>query len=253
MAFDALPYLRKISIRPDAQFDPESHPFDIPATRALIAHGIEPHAAVTFLVGENGAGKSTILEAVAIALGFSAEGGSKHIAQLRTVDSASGLHESLRLAMSYKAPRDGYFLRAESLFNVATHMDALGSKAPSMHGRSHGEAFLGLLTGTFRGQGLYLLDEPEAALSPQRQLAALCAIHRLVQDGSQFIIATHSPILMAYPDSKILHFSQAGIEEMAYEDSEQYRTTLGFLSNHKRRMELLLAADGDEPGRRGSE
>jgi predicted ATPase len=198
------------------------------------------HADVTFFVGENGAGKSTVLEAIALALGYAPEGGTRNV-QLNTVDSVSPLHQSLRLSRSIGKPRDGYFLRAESFFNVATYMDAVGSSDPSLHACSHGEAFMALLTEKFRGKGLYLLDEPEAALSPNRQLAALSAIHGLVQDQSQFIIATHSPILLSYPNAKILQFDGAGMTEVAYEDTEHFAVTRDFLNHYPRRLEQLLA------------
>ena len=157
------------------------------------------HPGVTFFVGENGAGKSTIMEAIAVALGYGPEGGTKNVT-LQTTESVSSLHLTLRLAHSFQKPKDGYFLRAESFFNVASYMDEVGYLEgygdKALHSRSHGEAFMALLLHKFRGKGLYLLDEPEAALSPNRQLAALTAIHQLVQNQSQFLIATHSPILL---------------------------------------------------------
>jgi predicted ATPase len=154
------------------------------------------------------------------------------------------LHESLRLAHSFKKPKDGYFLRAESFFNVATYMDEMGYLGgygdKSLHSRSHGEAFMSLLTQKMRGNGLYLLDEPEAALSPNRQLAALSAIHQLVQEQSQFIIATHSPILLSYPNAKILQFDGSGISEVAYEDTDHYAVTKDFLNHYQQRLKGLL-------------
>lgn len=245
MALTAKPYLQEISIRPELDIDYGCYPHNIPAVREL-AH-LRFHPDVTFLVGENGAGKSTVLEAIALALGYSQEGGTRNV-RLRTADTASSLHESLRLARSFRKPRDGYFLRAESFYNVATYVDEIGDPYGSygdrsLHERSHGEAFLTLLTTKFRGQGLYLLDEPEAALSPNRQLAALAAIHQLVQDDSQFIIATHSPILLAYPNAKILQFHGEGISEVAYVDTEHYAVTRDFLNHYPRRLAQLLADD----------
>lgn len=232
----AKPYLQQAELTGDT--DPErGYPFDIPAVRNLGT--LRFHPDVTFLVGENGAGKSTVLEAIALALGFSPEGGTRN-ARVRTTESTSPLHEHLRLARSFKHPSDGYFLRAESFFNVATYMNDIGTMDRDMHACSHGEAFLSLLTEKFRGKGLYLLDEPEAALSPSRQLAALSAMHQLVQDDSQFIVATHSPILLAYPNATILLFDGTGISEIAYEDTEHYAVTRDFLNHHRDRVARLL-------------
>jgi predicted ATPase len=155
------------------------------------------------------------------------------------------LHQILKLSRSFRKPKDGYFLRAESLFNVASFLDDIGSLSPSLHARSHGEAFLEVLLHNMRGNGLYLMDEPEAALSPNRQLAALRAIHDLVQRESQFIIATHSPILLAYPGAKIYQFHSEGISEVAYEDTEHYAVTRDFLNHTERRLQQLLSDDDD--------
>lgn len=239
MTLSARPYLQHVSIRPDAQFDADEYPYCIPAVRELDT--LKFHADVTFFVGENGSGKSTLLEAIAVALGYPAEGGNKNTQLLRTVDSVSPLHNLLKMSKSFQKPRDGYFLRAESFFNVATFLDEVGALAPSLHACSHGEAFMRILLNELRGKGLYLLDEPEAALSPNRQLAALSAIHQLVRDESQFIIATHSPILLAYPGAKIYQFHSLGISEIAYEDTEHYAVTRDFLNHTQRRLEQLLA------------
>jgi predicted ATPase len=244
MALAPRPYLQNVSIKPDALIDFDTYPFSIPAVRELGT--IEFHADVTFFVGENGAGKSTLLEAIALALGHGHEGGTRNV-QMRTADSVSPLHESLRLARSFRKPRDGYFLRAESFYNVATYMDEVGYLdgygGHSLHKQSHGESFMALMTHKLQGHGLYLFDEPEAALSPNRQLAALSAIHQLVQDESQFIIATHSPILLSYPNAKIFQFDGSGITEVAYEDTEHFAVTRDFLNNHSRRLAQLLADD----------
>ena len=242
MTLSTKPYLQEISIRTDADIDFNHYPYSIPAVRE-IGH-LTLHPDVTFFVGENGAGKSTVLEAIAVALGYAPEGGTKNV-QLKTTESVSSLHQVLRLARSFQKPKDGYFLRAESFFNVATYMDDVGYLGGygnrSLHAQSHGEAFMSLLTDKFRGTGLYLLDEPEAALSPNRQLAALSAIHQLVQNDSQFIIATHSPILLSYPHAKILQFDGSGIAVVAYEDTEHYAITRDFLNNYPRRLEQLFA------------
>ncbi|SHH42345.1 AAA family ATPase [Massilia sp. CF038] len=233
----AKPYVREISIRADAQFDEDDYPFTIPAVRYMDT--IVPHADVTFFVGENGAGKSTILEAIAVAMGLPSEGGSRNVH--RDQQEVSQLHQYLKIVRGFRKPAYSYFLRAESLFNVFTYIDQLGPPSkPSLHLRSHGEAFMDVML-DFGPRGLYLLDEPEAALSPSRQMAALSAIHQLVQQECQFIIATHSPILLSYPNAKILQFDGTGITEVAYEDTEHYAITRDFLNNHQRRLEQLLA------------
>lgn len=242
--FAAKPYLQRIwpDFGDDVDFD--AFPFNIPAVRDL--QQIAFHADVTFFVGENGSGKSTILEAIALALGFGVEGGTMAIQLLDTLGERSALARHLRMSRGVRRPRDSYFMRAESFYNVATYMDKeIGSSSygGNLHARSHGEAFMSVLLNKFRGNGLYLLDEPEAALSPHRQLAALRAIDQLVQQQSQFIIVTHSPILLAYPGAKILGFDATGITEMAYEDTEHYAVTRDFLNHYPRRLEQLLAPD----------
>lgn len=239
------PYLLHASFRPEAKPNHGEHPFNVPAVRML--DRIKFHQNVTFFVGENGSGKSTVLEAIALALGFGAEGGTKNV-RFRTVDSVSPLHQALRLARGVPRPRDGYFLRAESFFNVASYMDEVGyveGYGGSLHTRSHGEAFMAVLVNKLKGNGIYLLDEPEAALSPVRQMAALGAIHRLVEASSQFVIATHSPILLSYPHAKIIQFDRSGVSEVAYEETEHYAVTRDFLNNYPRRLEQLLQDDKD--------
>lgn len=241
------PYLLSATLRPDVEVDYESYPFSIPAVREL--GNVDFHPNVTFLVGENGSGKSTVLEAIAVALGFGAEGGTRNV-QFRTADSVSPLHEALRLARGVHKPADGYFLRAESFFNVATYMDEVGYLEgygnKSLHARSHGESFMAALVNKLRGNGIYLFDEPEAALSPSRQLAALSAIHQLVEDHSQFIIATHSPILLSYPHAKLLLLDGSGITDVEYEDTEHFAVTRDFLNNYPRRLEQLLEDKDDD-------
>jgi predicted ATPase len=238
------PYLQQITIQRNPDQPVDSYPFSIPAIRGLKTLKFSPD--VTFFVGENGSGKSTVLEAIAIAMGFNAEGGTKNL-KFRTAETISDLHLSLKLKKGFKSPKDGYFLRAESFYNVATEVDKLGYLVGygnrSLHERSHGEAFMTLLTTKLKGNGFYLLDEPEAALSPSRQLAALCAINRLVDKESQFIIATHSPILLAYPSATIVNFDGEGLAEIAYENTEHFGITRDFLNHYQRRLEHLLSEE----------
>ena len=241
-------YVADVSLKRDEVASFDNYPFSLAAVRGLKTLALHP--AVTFFVGENGSGKSTLLEAIAVACGFNAEGGSKNF-RFGTRESHSELHRFLRVSRGHPRPRDGFFFRAESFFNVATEIEKLdeGPGGPpigasyserSLHEQSHGESFLALMVNRFGGHGLYLLDEPEAALSPKRQLAILTRIHDLVREKSQFIIATHSPILMAFPDAFIYQFSQDGIERVAYEETEHYRVTRSFLSNPERMMRVLF-------------
>ena len=245
----ALPYLRSIALKRGAIENLESYPFNIPAVRKL--DGMEFAPGVTFLIGENGSGKSTLLEAIAVALGFNAEGGTRNFG-FNTRASHSVLHGCLRLVKSYKRPQDGFFLRAESFFNVATNIEELDQEGGfgmpiihsyggvSLHEQSHGESFLALMVNRFGGKGLYVLDEPEAALSPTRQLAVLDRMHQLVRDDSQFIIATHSPILMAYPGARIYWLDGTGYTQVRYEDTEHYEVTRRFLENPERMLRMLF-------------
>jgi len=241
---DPKPYIRSISLTEG--FDPGAFPFSIPAVANL--YDLDFHQDVTFFVGENGSGKSTVLEAIAIAMGFGAQGGTKNV-RLDDPGDISELHNFLRVRKSYEYPKDGYFLRAESFYNVATYMDEVGYLVgyggKSLHKRSHGESFMAVLFKKLKGKGLYLLDEPEAALSPSRQLIALTRIHELVKKKSQFIIATHSPIILAYPHSKIILFDNDGWREISYEETEHFSVTADFLNNYKRKHELLLGAEDE--------
>ena len=242
-------YVSRITLRREKVESFDQYPFSLPAIRSL--ESIDLHPKVTYFVGENGTGKSTLLEGIAVNLGFNAEGGTKNF-RFGTRRSHSELHEFLRIAKGVRRPRDGFFLRAESFFNVATEIENLDAEpAPgppvidsyggrSLHEQSHGESFLALITERFGGQGIYILDEPEAALSPQRQLAVLKRIHDLVLDRSQFIIATHSPLLMAYPDSKIYLCSRDGISPVSYEDTENFQVTRDFLADPARMLRILM-------------
>jgi len=243
-ALDAEHYLLDVKLRRERVPSFDAYPFSLPVVRNL--HTLELHPKVTFVIGENGSGKSTLLEAIATAWGFNAEGGSKNF-RFQTRGSHSALHEYLLLVKSFRRVKDGFFLRAESFFNVATEIDNLGVVESyggvSLHEQSHGESFFALMMNRFGGDGLYILDEPEAALSPSRQLAMISRLHQLVQSKSQFIIATHSPILMAYPDAWIYQIGADGLTRIAYEDSEHYSVTKAFLANPQRYLDQLLSED----------
>ncbi len=235
-------YLRAIRLREQPEQD--SYLNGIPAVRQLIRDGsMEFPKPVTIFVGENGTGKSTILEAVAVAMGFNAEGGGREH-RFSTHDSHSELWKLLT-PVKFVSPDDGFFLRAESFYNTSSYLEQSGSLlerygSRSLHKRSHGEAFLALVQNRFEGRGLYLLDEPEAALSPQRLLSLLVAMHDLVERDSQFIIATHSPIVMAFPGAEIKLFDEDGIHSVNYRDTEHYQITRQFINDPERMLRLLL-------------
>ena len=238
------PFLRAVSLRREWVNSFEEFPYSIPAVRNLTTLDFHPN--VTFFVGENGTGKSTLLEAIAVAEGFNAEGGSRH-AMFKTADTHSeDLPRKLELRRN-KIPRgDSYFLRAESFYNLSSYIESIGAGGygeEPLHQQSHGEAFLSLLIERLSGNGLYLMDEPEAALSPQRQLTFLAALHGLVQAGGQFIIATHSPIILAYPQASILQFSAEGIAPVAYQDTEHYKVTKAFLTRTDKMLEELFSPE----------
>jgi len=236
-------YVRTIALKRDKVASFNEYPFNIPAVQHLDA--LDLHPAVTFIIGENGTGKSTFLEAVAVAAGFNAEGGSRNFL-FATKETHANLHEYIRLVRGARRPKDGFFLRAESFYNAATYLDkevptALSSYGgDSLHTKSHGEAFMLLLTERFGGNGLYILDEPEAALSPTRQLGLLARLHTLVKKNSQFIVATHSPILMAYPNAQIYTLSSRGISLTPYEETEHYAVTRYFFDHTENVLRELM-------------
>jgi len=230
-------------IQMNAPIAADSYLVQIPAIRQLEKMRTLPlNAPVTFLVGENGSGKSTLLEAIAIAYGFNPEGGTRNF-NFSTEDSHSGLWKNMTL-IKRNYPSDGFFLRAESFYNVATYIDSVRAEESyggvSLHSRSHGESFLALVQNRFMGKGLYIIDEPEAALSPSRLLTLMAEIDALVKDDSQFIIATHSPILMAFPGAEIYELSSDGIKSVQYRDTEHYRITKTFLADPERMLKYLL-------------
>lgn len=220
----------------------------IPAIATLETLSFEKN--VTFLVGENGSGKSTLLEALAVGFSFNAEGGTKNFS-FSTSDTHSGLHNYITLIKTAKRPRDGYFLRAESFYNAASYIDRLYEGEPvsscyggrSLHAQSHGESFLSLVLNRFGSNGFYILYEPEAALSPSRQLALMCRIHDLESSGSQFVIATHSPILMAYPDADLFLLDENGISKTDYKKTEHYLVTKRFLDDPRRMLKTMFSED----------
>lgn len=240
-------YIRQVALREDKRKDlKQSYLSSIPAIRKLKPLSLSKP--VTFFVGENGSGKSTLLEGIAVASGFNAEGGSKNFT-FSSRDTHSKLHEYLRIARGIPFAKDGFFLRAESFYNVASNVDEMEEEdegiydsygGASLHAQSHGESFIALVQNRFWGNGLYILDEPEAALSPARQLALLSLIHGLVRRNSQFIIATHSPILMAYPQADIFVLDETGIVKTPYERTEHYFITKRFLDQPQRMLKELL-------------
>ena len=246
------PFIRSMQLDRERVPDFEQYPFCIPAVKGL--GELHFHEKVTFLTGENGMGKSTLMEALALACGLCPEGGSRHFL-LETRATHSCLHEYLRLERGPLPPRDGYFLRAESYYNVATYieeLDKIPAAAPpvgeayggSLHECSHGESFFALLNHRLGSDGLYLFDEPEAALSPMRQMSMLARFHQMAGTGCQLIIATHSPILMAYPDSLLYWLGEDGIRQTTYEETEHVLLTRRFLEDPGRMMRKLM--DGEE-------
>lgn len=228
----------------------EGYYYRLPAVKALGERPLKFSRDVTFLVGENGSGKSTLLEAIAVASGFNPEGGSRNF-RFSTRNTHAGLWE--HVVLSRRAyPRDGFFLRAESFYNVASNIDEM-DEAPSfspqviesyggvsLHERSHGESFLALVQNRFGGQGLYLLDEPEAALSPTGLMALMAEMDRLVKRDSQLVIATHSPILMAFPEAEVLLLGEEGIRAVDYRETSHYQITRRFLEEPERMFRYLL-------------
>ena len=218
----------------------DSYLWNIPAVAGV--DRVDFEKPVTCFVGENGNGKSTLLEAMAVSYGFNPEGGTRNYS-FSTFDSHSELCDSLRLIRGPRKARWGYFLRAESFYNVATAEAAYsqsGGTPQHLHEKSHGESFLATVQNNFRGGGVYLLDEPEAALSPQRQLTLLREIHTCAQTGAQFFIVTHSPILLGLPGAAILSFDDGPIHPIAYEETDSYQITSLFLSDRQRILRSLL-------------
>ncbi|QBX38060.1 AAA family ATPase [Brevundimonas sp. S30B] len=237
------PYWLEARFERQEDWDEEVYPFNLPVLRGLESLAFHPH--VTFFVGENGSGKSTLIEALAVAWGFNAEGGSRDH-QYSTRASHSALHRYVRPVRAPIRVKDGYFFRAESFFTTATYLEASGASRKGqarLHEQSHGESFFDFFENRLEGDGLYIMDEPEAALSPSRQLSFLARLHQLVAARSQFIIATHSPILLAYPDAWIYQASAHGLERVAYEDTEHFQVTRSFLNRPETYLDILMSED----------
>lgn len=241
-------YIRSIELKRAAVPSFSEYPFNLAAIRNL--DSLTFHPQVTFIVGENGSGKSTILESIAVAYGFNPEGGTKNF-NFSSRATHSDLNKFVKLIKGLRRPEDGFFLRAESFYNLATNIDQLDEEVSfrpplinyyggrSLHEQSHGESFFAVFQNKFRGNGLYILDEPEAALSPSRQMSMIVRIHELVQQGSQFIIATHSPIIMAYPHAQIYQIEE-GFNTVKYEETENYQVMKAFINNTKKMLDILM-------------
>jgi predicted ATPase len=242
------PYVLGLRRNP-ARWEDEGFPYEVPAVAAV--EDLQLDAPVTLLSGDNGSGKSTVIEAIAEAIGFGAEGGElERLGELPAVPRAV-LGGALEPVLSSTKPRKGYFLRAESFFNIAALVDGGGRFAPdlslygdvALHEQSHGQSFLALAANRFGGEGLYVLDEPEAALSVPGAIALVAIVARAVQTGAQFVIATHSPILLACPGARIYELDEGGIWPRAYDDLDAVRLMRGFLDDPERYLRAALEAE----------
>jgi predicted ATPase len=240
-------FIRSVEVREADQVDRDTYPWSLPAVAALF-DGLELDSSVTYLVGENGSGKSTLIEGLAVAAGLNPEGGSRNFAH-STRDSHSDLWGELRLIRGSRSPKTDFFLRAESFFTAASYLESLEGQGGdplasyggrSLHEQSHGEAFLALILNRFGPDGLYFLDEPEAALSAQNCLTCLRRIHELVEGGSQFVVATHSPLLLAYPGATIYECGADGLGRIEYEEADPVRLSRSFLDSPGRFVERLF-------------
>lgn len=244
-----------LSLRLSQEHLPDRYPFNIPCLKSFQELAFHPN--VTFFTGENGVRKSTLIEALAVSLGFNAEGGSKNF-NFASKSTHSELHNYLTVSKSFRKPKDGFFLRGESFYNVASEIDKLDEDVPfssnspkiidaygglSLHEQSHGQSFWSLFMNRFAGSGVYILDEPESALSSTKQIAMLSKIDNLVDKNAQFIITTHSPILLAYPNAWIYEMANGKITKVKYEESEIYRVYKSFLDHPKRILDNLFSSN----------
>lgn len=243
-------YVNRVSLSKEIPADDYLN--DLPVVKNLKEMGgLRFRRNVTFLVGENGVGKSTLVEGIAVAMGFNPEGGTVNFS-FSTRESHSELYRYLTVARGYRKHRDGFFLRAESFYNVATNIDemdeepGLGEKVAasyggvSLHRQSHGESFMALVENRFGGNGLYILDEPEAALSPMRLMRLMCYMQELVNKDSQFIISTHSPVLMTFPGAEVLEITEDGIDSVDYKKTEHFIVTKRFMDAPEQMLQSLL-------------
>lgn len=252
------PYLKDAMLNASRVRSWDEYPFTVPAVRSLKSGPIRFHPQCTFFIGENGSGKSTLLEGIAELEGFHPAGGTRNFnyeSREKQQDNPLKYTLSLGKGVLGKLRRDGFFFRAESFYNAASYIEQLEAGLPadrrlygdkSLHEQSHGEAFLTLFTERLTGGGLYFFDEPEAALSPQRQLAFLAAMHGWIQNEAQLVIATHSPIIMAYPDAWIYEFNAQGIRRIEYEETEHYKVTRAFLMRREVMLQELFSEESPE-------
>ncbi|NHM33899.1 AAA family ATPase [Neobacillus terrae] len=242
-------YIKSVTLKDEQIPSFSNFPFNLPVIRSFKELKLHPN--VTYIVGENGMGKSTFLEAIAICLGFNPEGGTLNF-NFSSFDSHSELDEYISVARGANKAKDSFFFRAETFYNLASNIEELDSEpglgrkiidsfgGKSLHNQSHGEAFFAAFMDRFQGNGLNILDEPEASLSPLRQLSMLARIHELVLEGSQFIISTHSPILMAYPDSKMIQLAESGMKETRLEETDHYLMMKQFFEDKDRVLHHLF-------------
>lgn len=242
-------YIRSVNLKSEQISSYGQFPLNLPVIRNF--QEITLHPNVTYIIGENGMGKSTLLEGIAIALGFNPEGGTLNF-NFSSYDSHSSLDEYLQIVKGVNRAKDSFFFRAETFYNIATNIEELDKEpfsgrkiidsygGKSLHEQSHGESFFAAFMERFQGSGLYILDEPEAALSPLRQMSMLARINDLVNQGSQFIISTHSPIIMAYPNAKIIQLTENGMCDSKLEDTNHYSIMKQFFEDKDRLLHHLF-------------